>query len=596
MPGVLNIVYEDDIYSPWILIAKKQYCYRTLQPDGLPGSKIGSKGVLLARRDNCPWIKAGYTSILNEAFAGLSSAALEAQLLERLLCLFYRTLQPERDRIDYAQFVISKTVKDFVVGDVGGMIGGYKMKKEATAEALAKRGCRTEEEFYLQQMPAHAQLAKRCCDRGMLIVKGQRVPFLITDEDNFKETEARRLEHYEFFIDHADLITLDRISYARKLCSAADTLMTTIDGHDRRRIKTVCNDGQVTEGFARYPCHCRTVVQSAQDMQTDASEEAALVLSNLAPDSALFDSFAPVAVKRQCIWCRNSQFHDLQQFQSRGTRILKQFQRHKKVTMELLSLFSPTLVEGRAKLPASVLGLCLSRELKPILSPAVRRSNQAARLQAKEGKSTTASSGPRKPLAAVPPAPRALKRKGETSLAEPCSKQAALCNQEPAEPKVYFSHVPGLDLSGQTVTVWTDGACRSNGKPDAAAGIGVWWGEGSPLNVSARLTGRQTNNRAEMTAVIVAIRQALEHGAAGVTVKTDSMFVINSATSWLEGWKQRRWMTAGGTPVSNVEEVRELDQLMRQIKVNWIHVKGHAGIEGNERADQLASAGALLPL
>jgi ribonuclease HI len=76
-----------------------------------------------------------------------------------------------------------------------------------------------------------------------------------------------------------------------------------------------------------------------------------------------------------------------------------------------------------------------------------------------------------------------------------------------------------------------------------------------------------------------------------VRIYTDSTYVQKGMTEWLEGWKQRGWKTSDKKPVKNEDLWKTLDQLVRQHEVEWVWVKGHAGHEGNERADALANKG-----
>eukprot|EP00794_Sanderia_malayensis_P004797 gene4797-5424_t len=125
--------------------------------------------------------------------------------------------------------------------------------------------------------------------------------------------------------------------------------------------------------------------------------------------------------------------------------------------------------------------------------------------------------------------------------------------------------------------VYTDGGCFKNGsKINARAGIGVFWGAGDNRNVSERLAGHQTNQRAELNAVIKALETAVKRGA----------------TTWIKKWKKNGWKTVDREPVKNMEDIRKLDDLCSKINVKWAHVRGHQGIFGNEEADRLSKMGA----
>lgn len=85
------------------------------------------------------------------------------------------------------------------------------------------------------------------------------------------------------------------------------------------------------------------------------------------------------------------------------------------------------------------------------------------------------------------------------------------------------------------VQVYTDGACSANGRYGAKAGLGVYWGEGHSLNVSEPVSGRATNNCGEIQAATRAIQLAIDNGIDKLAIYTDSKFLINSVTKWMDG-------------------------------------------------------------
>ena len=100
-----------------------------------------------------------------------------------------------------------------------------------------------------------------------------------------------------------------------------------------------------------------------------------------------------------------------------------------------------------------------------------------------------------------------------------------------------------------------------------------------------------TNNRMEMMAAIKAL-EAIKPGYQGsITLWTDSTYVLKGITEWIHGWKKRGWKKSDKKPVINKDLWQRLDALNAERDVNWKWVKGHAGIEGNERADELARQG-----
>lgn len=120
------------------------------------------------------------------------------------------------------------------------------------------------------------------------------------------------------------------------------------------------------------------------------------------------------------------------------------------------------------------------------------------------------------------------------------------------------------------MTVYTDGACKNNGRNGAKAGVGVYWGPNDPNNVSARLSGRATNNRAEIHAAIKAITQAKSLGCECLTIKTDSMFMMNSIQHWIHKWKRNNWQTQDKKDVKNKSDFMLLDAVQSGIHVIWV--------------------------
>ena len=76
-----------------------------------------------------------------------------------------------------------------------------------------------------------------------------------------------------------------------------------------------------------------------------------------------------------------------------------------------------------------------------------------------------------------------------------------------------------------------------------------------------------------------------------MTIFLDSQYVRNGIEKWLDGWKKKGWKTASGSAVKNVDLWQALDDLIQKHDIEWEWVKGHAGIEGNEKADELANRG-----
>lgn len=140
--------------------------------------------------------------------------------------------------------------------------------------------------------------------------------------------------------------------------------------------------------------------------------------------------------------------------------------------------------------------------------------------------------------------------------------------------------------ASEPVEIYTDGACSGNPGP------GGWGVLLRFRGVEKTLCGgdaETTNNRMEMMAAIQAL-EALKRPS-HVRLWTDSTYLRNGITQWLDGWKARGWKTADRKPVKNQDLWQRLEAAVARHQIDWRWVKGHAGHEGNERADALAREG-----
>ena len=144
------------------------------------------------------------------------------------------------------------------------------------------------------------------------------------------------------------------------------------------------------------------------------------------------------------------------------------------------------------------------------------------------------------------------------------------------------------------INVFTDGACSNNGKQNAKAGIGVFFEENDPRNVSRRVDGKQTNNTAELTAIVVVfdiLREDIEQGK-NIIIHSDSEYSINCMTKWGVKWAQDNWSKK---TIKNLELVKKGYELFQQYpNVSISHVKAHTESMdplsvGNRGADRLAN-------
>lgn len=149
---------------------------------------------------------------------------------------------------------------------------------------------------------------------------------------------------------------------------------------------------------------------------------------------------------------------------------------------------------------------------------------------------------------------------------------------------------------------FTDGACINNGKRNAKAGIGVYFPNSEYPSISISLSGKQTNNRAELMAIKLALEKC--DSQTNLVIYTDSEYSINCITKWAPNWELKNWKRKG-KDVANKELIATILNLYRKFNVELKHVRSHQ-VEpkepekrriwyGNMMADKLAVAGIKAP-
>ncbi|KAF9453889.1 ribonuclease H-like protein [Macrolepiota fuliginosa MF-IS2] len=156
-----------------------------------------------------------------------------------------------------------------------------------------------------------------------------------------------------------------------------------------------------------------------------------------------------------------------------------------------------------------------------------------------------------------------------------------------------------VDDESQWTIVYSDGACKGNGQAAPVAGVGVYWGPNDQRNIAERCPGDQTNNRAELIAIIRVLETApVERNK--LLIKTDSQYSINCFKQWLPTWRENNFLTSTGSSPKNIGIIKYLSALLKERgrrgqQVLLQHVKGHSGDPGNDGADAQANIGTTFP-
>ncbi|WP_347877294.1 ribonuclease HI [Halanaerobium saccharolyticum] len=137
----------------------------------------------------------------------------------------------------------------------------------------------------------------------------------------------------------------------------------------------------------------------------------------------------------------------------------------------------------------------------------------------------------------------------------------------------------------QEFKVYTDGACLGNPGPGGYAAV-ILDPDSQKLKTVSGSEKDSTNNRMELKAVIEALKIIPKNTK--IELYSDSSYVLNGLSSWIEGWKRNGWKTASKNAVANQDLWQELDQLSSDFELSYQKVKGHSGDQFNDEVDLLA--------
>ena len=144
-------------------------------------------------------------------------------------------------------------------------------------------------------------------------------------------------------------------------------------------------------------------------------------------------------------------------------------------------------------------------------------------------------------------------------------------------------------VNRENLKIFCDGACSGN-PGNAGSGLALYEGKNKPTLIYGDYEEEGTNNTAELNALFKAMSIASNVNCPNIIeIYSDSKYSIECITNWAYGWKSKGWKKKGGE-IKNLEIIQNAHALFEELKekITIIHVKGHAGFEGNELADRMA--------
>nr|UVF58795.1 MAG: DNA polymerase [Enneapterygius tutuilae iridovirus] len=219
-PETMSLEFEEKIYRKFVLLGKKRYVYTERDETGTH-SKIGYKGVVVARRDNAKVTRDLYAKCVHNIMDNADVSDVAISIINFLSVMW---ALPSDD------FVITKGVGD-AEGEYdyeSGKLGNYKVKGLALDYATREKQLagRSEQDWYNSQLPGHMQLVKKMLKRGIPIAKGSRIEIIIID--NGKTKLGERMEDLDYFNENKWRFKLDKSYYITSMINPIDQLLETV--------------------------------------------------------------------------------------------------------------------------------------------------------------------------------------------------------------------------------------------------------------------------------------------------------------------------------------------------------------------------------
>lgn len=147
--------------------------------------------------------------------------------------------------------------------------------------------------------------------------------------------------------------------------------------------------------------------------------------------------------------------------------------------------------------------------------------------------------------------------------------------------------------SPNSIIIYTDGSSLGNPGPGGFGCVIVLLEKETVVELGGK-ANETTNNKMELTAILKSLEYLKDHNVSpdtSIVIHTDSSYAINGLTKWVFGWQKNNWITSTKTPVLNSELWKQLVPVTSYFKkLKFDHVRGHAGIWGNERCDMIATS------
>lgn len=226
-PDPIQLEFENEIYSKFLIFTKKRYCYVKMEKNGEISNTIGKKGILLCRRDTCKFVQEVFENVVKRIFHfdyDLFSTNLrrkqafnivEAYLIDCIQRLLTRQIPTD-------QLTITKSFNDFRSEKIiNGKLGHYKVKCNENIE-------NTTDEYYVKQLPALCQLVDRIEKRGDFKFEGRRLQYVMLDTGRKTDKQGDKIEQVDYFLKNNQKLSIDYFYYFERLSVPIDEILEIV--------------------------------------------------------------------------------------------------------------------------------------------------------------------------------------------------------------------------------------------------------------------------------------------------------------------------------------------------------------------------------
>jgi DNA polymerase elongation subunit (family B) len=234
-PNPIELEFENEIYWQYCILSKKRYMYKKCCADGVVDDKVGKKGVLTARRDNCAWVRQLYDTVMYMIFDKNTREEILFYIIQDLnkLCFgFY----------SYKDLIITKSIGsygDFSVtpffnekGQKKGKMGDYTVpllpsEPDKREKQFKLKNCSNSADYYTKCLPAQVQLSIKMKERGQIVDTGSRLEYVIIERLQSKK-QYEKIEDSVYYNNHNDVLSLDYMYYMGLSSNPIDQILNVV--------------------------------------------------------------------------------------------------------------------------------------------------------------------------------------------------------------------------------------------------------------------------------------------------------------------------------------------------------------------------------